>query len=112
MQLTPRLLSGTFRNFQLLKLKYDRLLSDFAASTVNLRRYNPEGMDEEADAADGSGSGSGSGSGCGSDRDGHVPGSCKHLLWQGVRASSAAPYYLADFSMVGQCRCRCRFTPG
>ena len=26
-----------------------------------------------------------------------VPGSCKHRLWQGVRASSAAPYYLADY---------------
>ena len=29
----------------------------------------------------------------------HPPGSCRHLLWQGVRASSAAPYYLADFSL-------------
>ena len=29
----------------------------------------------------------------------YIPGSCKHLLWQGVRASSAAPYYLADFSL-------------
>ena len=26
-------------------------------------------------------------------------GSCKHLLWQGVRASSAAPYYLADYGI-------------
>jgi hypothetical protein len=26
-----------------------------------------------------------------------IPGSCKHHLWQGVRASSAAPYYLADY---------------
>ena len=26
-----------------------------------------------------------------------IPGSCKHRLWQGVRASSAAPYYLADY---------------
>ena len=25
-------------------------------------------------------------------------GSCKHKLWHAVRASSAAPYYLADFS--------------
>ena len=29
-QLTLRLLSGTFRGFQLLKLKYDKLLSNFA----------------------------------------------------------------------------------
>lgn len=34
------------------------------------------------------------------DSDDHaMPGSCKHLLWQGVRASSAAPYYLADFTL-------------
>ena len=26
-----------------------------------------------------------------------IPGSCKHRLWQGVRASIAAPYYLADY---------------
>lgn len=25
-------------------------------------------------------------------------GSCKHQLWQAIRASSAAPYYLDDFS--------------
>lgn len=25
-------------------------------------------------------------------------GSCKHLVWQAIRASSAAPYYLDDFS--------------
>ena len=29
--------------------------------------------------------------------DVRIPGSCKHRLWQGVRASSAAPYYLADY---------------
>ena len=29
-QLTPRLLSGTFRDFQRLKLQYDELLSSFA----------------------------------------------------------------------------------
>ena len=26
-----------------------------------------------------------------------MPGSCKHLMWHCLRASSAAPYYLADF---------------
>ena len=31
-------------------------------------------------------------------RSEQIPGSCKHRLWQGVRASSAAPYYLADYS--------------
>lgn len=25
-------------------------------------------------------------------------GSCKHHIWQAIRASSAAPYYLDDFS--------------
>jgi hypothetical protein len=25
-------------------------------------------------------------------------GSCKHLVWQAIRASSAAPYYMDDFS--------------
>lgn len=25
-------------------------------------------------------------------------GSCKHEVWQAIRASSAAPYYLDDFS--------------
>lgn len=25
-------------------------------------------------------------------------GSCKHQVWQAIRASSAAPYYLDDFS--------------
>lgn len=25
-------------------------------------------------------------------------GSCKHHVWQAIRASSAAPYYLDDFS--------------
>lgn len=29
-------------------------------------------------------------------------GSCHHLLWHGVRASSAAPYYLADFALGGE----------
>ena len=28
-----------------------------------------------------------------------MPGSCKHLMWQSLRASSAAPYYLADYSL-------------
>lgn len=28
-----------------------------------------------------------------------MPGSCKHLMWHCLRASSAAPYYLADFSL-------------
>ena len=37
-QLTPRLLSGTFRDFQLLKLKYDKLLSN-SAFNRNLRHY-------------------------------------------------------------------------
>lgn len=26
-------------------------------------------------------------------------GSCKHQVWQAIRASSAAPYYLDDFSV-------------
>jgi hypothetical protein len=26
-------------------------------------------------------------------------GSCKHQVWQAMRASSAAPYYLDDFSV-------------
>lgn len=26
-------------------------------------------------------------------------GSCKHHIWQAIRASSAAPYYLDDFSV-------------
>jgi hypothetical protein len=25
-------------------------------------------------------------------------GSCKHQLWESIRASSAAPYYLDDYS--------------
>lgn len=29
-------------------------------------------------------------------------GSCRHLVWHGVRASSAAPYYLADFACDGE----------
>ena len=37
-QLTPRLLSGTFRDSQLLKLKYDKLVSNFAFK-CNLRHY-------------------------------------------------------------------------
>ena len=40
-KLTPRLLSGTFRGFQLLKLRYDKLLSNFACFgfNCNLRHY-------------------------------------------------------------------------
>ena len=38
LQLTPRLLSGTFRGFQLLKLTYDKLLPNFAFN-CNLRHY-------------------------------------------------------------------------
>ena len=38
-QLTPRLLSGTFRDFQLLKLKHDTMLSHFAIK-CNLRHYS------------------------------------------------------------------------
>jgi len=38
-QLTPRLLLGTFRGFQLLKLEYDKLLSNLAFN-CNLRLYN------------------------------------------------------------------------
>ena len=34
-QLTPRLLSGTFRDFQRLKLKHDELLSNFACFGFN-----------------------------------------------------------------------------
>lgn len=30
-------------------------------------------------------------------------GSCKHLVWQAIRASSAAPYYLDDFSDGTNC---------
>lgn len=26
-------------------------------------------------------------------------GSCKHRIWEAIRASSAAPYYLDDFSL-------------
>ena len=26
-------------------------------------------------------------------------GSCKHCVWEAIRASSAAPYYLDDFSV-------------
>ena len=26
-------------------------------------------------------------------------GSCKHRVWEAIRASSAAPYYLDDFSV-------------
>ena len=39
--MTPRLLSGTFRDFQLLKLNLDKLLSNFAFN-CNLRHYNME----------------------------------------------------------------------
>ena len=53
------------------------------ATPYLFRNYQyPEGMDENDE-----------------ENSGHPPGSCKHLLWQGVRASSAAPYYLADFSL-------------
>ena len=40
-KLTPRLLSGTFRGFQLLKLKHDKLPSHFACFgfNCNLRHY-------------------------------------------------------------------------
>jgi hypothetical protein len=31
-------------------------------------------------------------------RRGACIGSCKHKVWEAVRASSAAPYYLDDFS--------------
>ena len=37
--LTPRSLSGTFKGFQRLKLKYDKLLSNFGFK-CNLRHYN------------------------------------------------------------------------
>lgn len=33
-------------------------------------------------------------------------GSCKHQVWQAIRASSAAPYYLDDFS-DGNLSCTC-----
>ena len=38
LQLTPRLLSGTFRGFQRLKLKHEKLLTNFAIN-CNLRHY-------------------------------------------------------------------------
>lgn len=31
-------------------------------------------------------------------RRGAFIGSCKHRVWEAIRASSAAPYYLDDFS--------------
>lgn len=31
-------------------------------------------------------------------RRGAFIGSCKHRIWEAIRASSAAPYYLDDFS--------------
>lgn len=31
-------------------------------------------------------------------RRGAYIGSCKHRIWEAIRASSAAPYYLDDFS--------------
>lgn len=31
-------------------------------------------------------------------RRGAFMGSCKHRIWEAIRASSAAPYYLDDFS--------------
>lgn len=30
-------------------------------------------------------------------------GSCKHRIWEAIRASSAAPYYLDDFSDGKHC---------
>jgi hypothetical protein len=30
-------------------------------------------------------------------------GSCKHRVWEAIRASSAAPYYLDDFSVGNIC---------
>lgn len=40
-------------------------------------------------------------------------GSCKHHIWQAIRASSAAPYYLDDFSdgMLLMCLFKLRFLP-
>ena len=37
-------------------------------------------------------------------------GSCKHGLWQSVRASSAAPYYLEDYAHENE-RCVYPFIP-
>ena len=72
-----------FRNYQ-----YPPDEADAARSRA-LGRVPGGGDDESAaDAAAGAGGGP---SGVG------APGSCKHRLWQGVRASSAAPYYLADY---------------
>lgn len=34
-------------------------------------------------------------------------GSCKHQVWQAIRASSAAPYYLDDFSVGIDFLCYC-----
>jgi len=48
-QLTPRLLSGTFREFQRLKVKYDKPLSSFAFK-CNLRHYALEAMRCESPA--------------------------------------------------------------
>jgi hypothetical protein len=31
-------------------------------------------------------------------------GSCKHRVWEAIRASSAAPYYLDDFSVGNICK--------
>ena len=37
--MTPRLLSGTFRDFQLLKPNYDKLLSNFASNCILCHYY-------------------------------------------------------------------------
>jgi len=51
--LTPRLLSGTFRDFQRLKLKYEKLLSNFACFGLNcnLRPYTADKMKKEGQRA-------------------------------------------------------------
>ena len=49
-QSTPRLLSGTFRDFQLLTLKHDNLLSNFAVN-CNLRHYTKASNAAHADFA-------------------------------------------------------------
>ena len=69
------------------------LVSVSPAEPFLFRNYQyPQGIDDDADD--------------GVDADGgahskrvNTLGSCKNTLWEGVRASSAAPYYLADFSL-------------